>query len=49
LVFNKDPTVTGSGGGELIIFPVLGILAYAGLFYLIKDKLKKVPKKKILA
>ncbi|MGD0328812.1 MAG: hypothetical protein ABSB40_00025 [Nitrososphaeria archaeon] len=25
----------------IALFPVLGILAYAGLFYLIKDKLKR--------
>ncbi len=38
-VINNDPAVSGSGAGGLVIFPVLGILAYAGLFYLIKDKL----------
>lgn len=42
LVINNDPSVSGSGAGGLVIFPVLGILAYAGLFYLIKDKLKRV-------
>jgi hypothetical protein len=42
LVMNNDPSVSGSGAGGLVIFPVLGILAYAGLFYLIKDKLKRV-------
>ncbi len=41
LVVNKDPSVSGSGAGGLVIFPVLGILAYAGLFYLVKDKLKR--------
>lgn len=40
-VVNKDPAVSGSGAGELVIFPVLGILAYAGFFYLIKDKLRR--------
>jgi hypothetical protein len=38
-VVNHDPAVTGSGAGGLVIFPVLGILAYAGLFYLIRNKL----------
>jgi hypothetical protein len=41
LVLNNDPSVSGSGAGGLVIFPVLGILAYAGLFYLIKDKLRR--------
>lgn len=41
LVTNHDPSVTGSNAGGLVIFPVLGILAYAGLFYLIKDKIRK--------
>ena len=39
-VINKDPAVTtGSGSAGIIVFPVLGLLAYGGLFYLIKDKL----------
>lgn len=41
MVMNHDPSVAGSNAGGLVIFPVLGVLAYAGLFYLIKDKLKK--------
>jgi len=41
-VVNKDPAVTtGSGAGGLVVFPVLGVLAYAGLLYLIKDKLPR--------
>jgi hypothetical protein len=40
-VVNKDPSISGSGAGGLVIFPVLGVLAYAGLFYLIKDKLHR--------
>ena len=39
-VANSDPTITGLGAAGLIIFPVLGALAYSGLFYLIKDKLR---------
>ncbi len=39
-VINRDPTVTiGSGTTGIVIFPVLAILAYAGLFYLIRTKL----------
>ncbi len=38
-VINHDPSIAGSGAGGLVIFPVLGVLAYAGLFYLVKDKL----------
>ncbi|HME51715.1 MAG TPA: hypothetical protein VKM55_05820 [Candidatus Lokiarchaeia archaeon] len=45
LVINKDPSISGSGAGGLVIFPVLAILAYAGLFYLIKDKLKTIRSK----
>lgn len=41
LVLKHDPSISGSGAGGLVIFPVLGILAYAGLFYLIKDKLRR--------
>lgn len=44
LVLNKAASVSGSGAGGLVIFPVLGILAYAGLFYLIKDKLRRAPR-----
>ena len=40
-VINKDPTVTtGTGAAGLVIFPVLALLAYGGLFYLVKDKLR---------
>jgi len=40
-VINKDPTVTtGTGAAGLVIFPVLALLAYGGLFYLVKDKLE---------
>jgi hypothetical protein len=41
LVIKHDPSVSGTGAGGLIIFPVLGILAYAGLLYLVKDKFKR--------
>ena len=38
---NKDPTATsGTGAAGLVIFPVLALLAYGGLFYLVKDKLR---------
>ena len=40
-VINKDPTVTsGTGAAGLVIFPVLALLAYGGLFYLTKDKIR---------
>jgi hypothetical protein len=41
LVINNDPSIAGSGAGGLVIFPVLGILAYAGLIYLVKQKLRR--------
>jgi hypothetical protein len=41
LVLNNDPSVSGSVAGGLFIFPVLGILAYAGLLHLVKDKLRR--------
>jgi hypothetical protein len=41
-VVNKDPAITGSNAGGLVIFPMLGILAYAGLFYLIKNKIRRI-------
>lgn len=40
-VINADPEVAGAAAAGLVIFPVLGILAYAGLFYLIKDKIRR--------
>lgn len=39
-VVNKDPAIAGAAASGLVIFPVLGVLTYAGLFYLIKDKLR---------
>jgi hypothetical protein len=43
-VINKDLSITGTGAGGLVIFPVLGVLAYAGLFYLIKSKFHRTSK-----
>ena len=40
-VINHDPSISGSGAGGLVIFPVLGALAYAGLFYLVRGKLHR--------
>jgi len=40
-VLNHDPTVSGSAASGLVIFPILGILIYAGFFYLIRDKLRR--------
>ncbi len=40
-VVNKDSAVTsGTGAGGLVIFPVLGVLAYGGLYYLLRNKLR---------
>lgn len=36
MVLNHDPSVQA---GSLVIFPLLGIMAWAGLLYLLKDKL----------
>lgn len=38
-VVNKDPAIAGAAASGLVIFPVLGVLTYAGLFYLVKDKI----------
>ncbi|HUI85722.1 MAG TPA: hypothetical protein VLY21_01035 [Nitrososphaerales archaeon] len=40
-VVNHDPTVSGAAASGLVIFPILGILIYAGFFYLIRDKLQR--------
>jgi hypothetical protein len=37
---NHDPSVSGVVASGLIIFPILGIMIYAGFFYLIRDKLR---------
>ncbi|UCE11725.1 MAG: hypothetical protein JSW61_07290 [Candidatus Thorarchaeota archaeon] len=39
-VLSGDPEIAGAAAAGLIIFPVLGILAWAGLYYLIKDKIR---------
>jgi hypothetical protein len=40
LLHNDPAATTGSGTAGFVIFPVLGALAYGGLFYLIKDKMQ---------
>ncbi|MHA2210352.1 MAG: hypothetical protein ACXABV_14410 [Candidatus Thorarchaeota archaeon] len=40
-VLSGDPEVAGAAAAGLVIFPVLGILAYAGLWYLIKNKIRR--------
>ncbi len=40
-VINHDPAISGTAASGLIIFPVLGILVYAGFFYLVRDKLRR--------
>lgn len=37
-VLNKDPALASSAAG-LVVFPVLGALAWGGFFYLVRDKL----------
>ncbi|MBA7687556.1 hypothetical protein ES703_96020 [subsurface metagenome] len=40
-VLSGDPEVAGAAAAGLVIFPILGILAYAGLWYLIKNKIRR--------
>ncbi len=40
-VLSGDPEIAGAAAAGLVIFPVLGILAWAGLYYLIKDKIRE--------
>jgi hypothetical protein len=39
-VVNNDPSIGGANASGLVIFPILGILAYASLLFLLKDKIK---------
>ncbi len=41
LVLSGDPQVAGSSVAGLVVFPVLAILAYAGLYYLIRGKIRR--------
>ncbi|HEY3421318.1 MAG TPA: hypothetical protein VGK23_12275 [Methanomassiliicoccales archaeon] len=38
-VLNNDPAIGGANAAGLIIFPILGVLAYASLLFLLKDKI----------
>ena len=40
-VLNNDPALASSAAG-LIVFPILGILAWGGFFYLVGDKLREL-------
>jgi len=40
-IVNNDPAIASMGAG-IAVFPILGILAYGSLFYLIKDKIRKM-------
>jgi hypothetical protein len=40
-LLSGDPELAGTAAAGLFIFPVLGILAWAGLLYLIKDKIRR--------
>lgn len=37
-VVNNDPSIGGANAGGLVIFPVLGMMAYGSLLFLLKDK-----------
>jgi len=41
-VLSGDPEVAGAAAAGLVVFPVLGILAYIGFYYLVKDKIRGV-------
>lgn len=40
-VLNNDPALASSAAG-LVVFPVLGVLAWGGFFYLVRDKIHGV-------
>ena len=40
-LLSGDPELAGSVAAGLFIFPVLGILAWAGFLYLVKDKIRR--------
>ncbi|MFX0056084.1 MAG: hypothetical protein ACFFAX_16305 [Promethearchaeota archaeon] len=40
-VLSGDPEVAGAAAAGLVIFPILGVLSYAGLLYLIKSKIRR--------
>jgi hypothetical protein len=40
-LMSGDPELAGSVAAGLVIFPVLGILAWAGFLYLVKDKIRR--------
>jgi hypothetical protein len=39
-VLSGDPAVAGTAAAGLVVFPVLAILAYVGLYYLIRNKIR---------
>ncbi|MCF2136365.1 MAG: hypothetical protein K9W43_03910 [Candidatus Thorarchaeota archaeon] len=41
-LLSGDPELAGAVAAGLVIFPILGILSYAGLFYLLKDKIVRL-------
>jgi hypothetical protein len=40
-LMSGDPELAGTVAAGLFIFPVLGILAWAGFLYLVKDKIRR--------
>jgi hypothetical protein len=45
-VLDKDPALASSAAG-LVVFPVLGVLAWGGFLYLVRDKLHGVLSRKV--
>lgn len=41
-VVNNDPSVGGANAGGLVIFPILGVMAYGSLLFLLKDKFTNI-------
>jgi hypothetical protein len=40
-LMSGDPELAGTVAAGLFIFPMLGILAWAGFLYLVKDKIRR--------
>ena len=41
-VVNNDPSIGGANAGGLVIFPILGVMAYGSLLFLLKDKFTNI-------
>lgn len=40
-VLSGDPEIAGAASAGLVIFPVLGVLSWAGFYYLVRDKIRE--------